>query len=46
MAEQLLKNVIEREHEGRRNSLIVMLALVVAVVLAVAALVVWAHAAT
>jgi hypothetical protein len=46
MAEHLLNDLVEREHEGRRNSVLVAGALIVAMVLAIAALVVWARAAS
>lgn len=46
MPEHLLNELLEREHDERRNSILVSIAILAALVLAVAALVVWARAAS
>ena len=46
MAEHLLNELIEREHDERRNSILVSAAILAALVLAIAAMVVWARAAS
>jgi hypothetical protein len=45
MAEDLLNELLQREHDERRNSVLAGIALIVALVLAIAAMVVWARAA-
>jgi hypothetical protein len=46
MAEHLLNDIMAREHDEKRNSVLVSIAIMAALVLAIAALVVWARAAS
>ena len=46
MAEHLLNELIQREHDERRNSILVSVAILAALVVAIAAMVVWARAAS
>jgi hypothetical protein len=46
MVEHLLNELIQREHDERRNSILVSVAILAALVIAIAAMVVWARAAS